>query len=75
MSSTQNPASRAVRRWLDRPVVQPCEARVVRTEIERVVGDAEFRSRRDLLAAGEREAALASARFVHRTMRTAREFP
>jgi hypothetical protein len=77
MSSTQNPASRAVRRWLDRTVIQPCEARlarVVRTEIERVVGDAEFRSRRDLLAAGEREAALTSARFVHRTMPTARGF-
>jgi hypothetical protein len=77
MSSTQNPAFRAVRRWLDRTVVQPCEARlarVVRTEIERVVGDAEFRSRRDLLATGEREAARSSAAWAHRVMPTAREF-
>ena len=67
----------AVRRWSFRAVLRPleaCLARVVRTEVERVVGEAEFRARRDLLAAGERDAARSSARWAHRVMPTAREF-
>ena len=67
----------AVRRWLARTVVPPVErrlARVVRGEIDRAVGEAEFRARRDLLAVGERDAALTSAKFAHRTMPTARTF-
>ena len=67
----------AVRRWLGRTVVGPLEtrlARVVRSEVERAVRDVEFRARRDLLAAGERDAALTSARFAHRMMSTDREF-
>ncbi|WP_448617662.1 class I SAM-dependent methyltransferase [Geodermatophilus sp. URMC 65] len=40
----------------------------------RAVHDVEFRSRRDLLAAGERDAAVASARFAAREMSTARAF-
>jgi predicted O-methyltransferase YrrM len=57
--------------------MQPLEARlarVVRSEVDRAVLGAEFRARRDLLAAGERDAALTSARFARRTMSTAREF-
>lgn len=67
----------AARRWLGRTVVGALEeplARIVRAEVERVVGDAEFRSRRDLLAAGERDAASSSAAWAHRMMPTAREF-
>lgn len=48
-----------------------------RAEIDRAiraVHDVEFRSRRDLLAAGERDAAVASARFAAREMPTARTF-
>jgi predicted O-methyltransferase YrrM len=66
-----------VRRWLVRRVGRPLEdrlARLVRTEVERIVGEAEFRSRRDLLAAGERDAACSSARWARRTMPTARAF-
>jgi hypothetical protein len=67
----------AVRRWIGRSVVRPLEerlTRVVRTEVERAVGEAEFRARRDLLAAGERDAARTSAAWAHREMPTAREF-
>src|SRR3954466_11269644 len=67
----------AVRRWGARTVVRPLGerlARIVRAEVERVVRDAEFRARRDLLAVGERDAALSSAKFAQRTMPTAREF-
>jgi predicted O-methyltransferase YrrM len=67
----------AVRRWLGRIVVTPVEARlarIVRTEVERVVGDAEFRARRDLLAVGERDAARTSALWAADFMPTARTF-
>jgi predicted O-methyltransferase YrrM len=67
----------AARGWLGRRVVRALEeplARIVGAEVERVVGDMEFRSRRDLLAAGERDAASSSAAWVHRVMPTAREF-
>jgi hypothetical protein len=50
---------------------------VVRQEVDRMVRTAhevEFRSRRDLLAAGERDAALAAAKFVNRWMPTGRAF-
>jgi hypothetical protein len=75
-----NSVPAAVRRWAARTVAGPLEARlarVVRTEVDRAlreVREVEFRARRDLLAAGERDAALSSAKFVHRTMPTAREF-
>jgi predicted O-methyltransferase YrrM len=60
-------------------------ARVVHTEVDRVVHaevdravrtvlEAEFRARRDLLAVGERDAALASAKFAAQVMPTARWF-
>lgn len=78
MSGADRTGARGVlRRWAGRRVVRPLEerlARIVRGEVERVVGGAEFRSRRDLLAAGEREAALTSARWARRVMPTGREF-
>jgi predicted O-methyltransferase YrrM len=64
-------------RWVGRRAVRALEeplARIVRAEVERVVGDSEFRARRDLLAAGERDAASSSARWAHRVTPTAREF-
>ncbi len=67
----------AARRWATRVFVDPLEVRltrIVRAEVERVVGESEFRARRDLLAAGERDAARSSARWAHRVMPTAREF-
>ncbi|MGY1835161.1 class I SAM-dependent methyltransferase [Blastococcus sp. SYSU DS0510] len=67
----------AVRRRIDGWLVRPFEermTRIVRSEVERIVGEAEFRARRDLLAAGEREAALSSARWVRQAMPTGREF-
>lgn len=74
---TRHPAVAAARAVLGRTVVRPLEARlarVVRAEVEQAVRGAEFRARRDLLAVGERDAALSSAKFAHRTMPTAREF-
>ena len=74
---TRHRAIGAVRGWLGRTVLRPVEtwlARIVRTEVERVVGQSEFRARRDLLAAGERDAARSSARWAHRVMPTARQF-
>jgi predicted O-methyltransferase YrrM len=67
----------AVRGWVGRRVLRALEppvARIVRAEVEKAVGEAEFRARRDLLAAGERDAARSSAAWVHRVMPTAREF-
>jgi len=67
-----------------RAAVAPVEARLsglveaaVRSETDRViraVHEVEFRERRDLLAAGERDAAGSSARFAAREMPTARAF-
>src|SRR5215203_3166085 len=71
-----------------RALVSRIEARVehvVRTEADRVIGEvvrevvrevlgAEFRSRRDILAAGERVAAASSCEFQMRHMPTARVF-
>lgn len=73
----RGPVSRAVRRWVGAAVVAPLEgrlARIVQREVERAVGDAEFRARRDLLAVGERDAALRSARWAQEVMPTARTF-
>lgn len=76
----QNGMLGAVRRWVGRTVLAPAEARVaglVRMEVDRAIREIhelEFRARRDLLAAGERDAALSSALFAHRVMPTAREF-
>jgi predicted O-methyltransferase YrrM len=77
-------APAAVRRWLVRTVMAPVEARLsvrveaaVRSEADRVIRalhEVEFRERRDLLAAGERDAAVASARFAAREMPTALAF-
>jgi hypothetical protein len=71
----------AVTSWVRRTLVAPVEARlarVVRTEVDRAVQavlDAERRSRRDIVAAGERDAALSSARFAERVMPGGRWFP
>jgi predicted O-methyltransferase YrrM len=76
------------RRWLSGRVVAPLQRGLaeavaaelrdtVRAEVERAVAavtDAEFRGRRDLLAAGERDAALSSARWALEVMPTARTF-
>jgi hypothetical protein len=53
-------------------------ARVVRAEVDRVVQelrDVERRSRRDIIGAGERAAALRASDFVHERMPTGRWFP
>jgi predicted O-methyltransferase YrrM len=67
----------SVRQWVGRRVLAPFEARmarVVRAEIDRAVGELEFRARRDLLAAGERDAALSSALWAEEVMPIARVF-
>ena len=70
----------ALRRWVGRVLVAPVEtrvARVVRAEVDRAIReihDVEFRARRDLLAVGERDAALAAAKYADRVMPTARMF-
>src|SRR3954467_3469274 len=76
-AARQNGMLRAARRWAGRRLLRPLEARlarIVRAEIERVVGDLEFRARRDLLAVGERDAALSSARRADHVMPPARRF-
>ncbi|MCZ2859584.1 class I SAM-dependent methyltransferase [Blastococcus sp. VKM Ac-2987] len=58
-------------------LLAPMVADVVAAEVDRAIGalhEVEFRSRRDLLAAGERDAAVSSARFAARAMPTARAF-
>ena len=79
---------RALRRRAAGAILPPVEARlrrVVAEEVDRVVAEevdrviealaeVDFRARRDLLAAGERDAALSSAKFVERAMPTARSF-
>ncbi|MGY1706321.1 class I SAM-dependent methyltransferase [Geodermatophilus sp. SYSU D00697] len=58
-------------------MVREAVREVVQTEVDRAIDavhDVEFRARRDLLAAGERDAASASARFAARAMPTARAF-
>jgi predicted O-methyltransferase YrrM len=73
-------AVRATRRWIGTRLVAPIEARlsrVVAAEVDRAVEEirgVEFRARRDLLAAGERDAARTSSAFANRVMPTAREF-
>jgi hypothetical protein len=73
-------AGGAVRRWVGRTVVAPLEARLarlVRAEVDRAVQavlDVERRSRRDVIAAGERDAALSSARFAEQVMPQGRWF-
>lgn len=60
-----------------RRVLEPLVRDAVAAEADRVVRalhEVEFRSRRDLLAAGERDAAVGSARFAAREMPTARAF-
>jgi predicted O-methyltransferase YrrM len=76
-AARQNGMLRAAQRWVGRTLLPPLEARlarIVRAEVERVVGDLEFRARRDLLAVGERDAALSSARWADDVMPTARPF-
>jgi predicted O-methyltransferase YrrM len=73
-----------MRRWVVDRVVAPVQrgfaeavATVVRGEVDRAVQavvDAEFRARRDLLAAGERDAARTSALWAADAMPTARTF-
>lgn len=65
-------AGRAVDQ-LSQRLVQPA----VRREVDRVIQaltEAEFRARRDLLAVGERDAALAAAKYVDAHMPVARSF-
>lgn len=60
------------------PAVERLVARAVRGEIDRVLremGDVERRSRRDIIAAGERAAAASSARFAEEVMARGRWFP
>jgi predicted O-methyltransferase YrrM len=74
----------AARRWVGRTLLPPLEARVERVvdrvvtrEVDRVLQEltaAEFRARRDLLAVGERDAALSSAHYADAVMPTARIF-
>jgi methyltransferase family protein len=75
-------AIRAVaRRWLDRAVVDPVERRlrgVVQAEVDRAIRmvlEVEHRARRDIISAGERDAASSSARFAEEAMPTGRWFP
>ena len=71
----------ALRRWAGRravPALERLVARAVHSEVDRAVQEireAEHRARRDLLAAGEREAALSSARFAEEVMSRGRWFP
>ena len=71
----------ALRRMAGRRLIPPLErlvARAVRGEIERVLHEmreVERRSRRDIIAAGERDAALSSARFAEEVMPQGRWFP
>jgi predicted O-methyltransferase YrrM len=73
-------SGRGVVRRLTAPVWARLEdvlTRVVRSEVDRAVTavqDAEFRARRDLLAVGERDAALSSAKYAQQVMPTARIF-
>src|SRR4029079_8647378 len=70
-----------VRRWVYRAAVAPLERRLsklVRAEVDRAVQtvlDVERRSRRDIVAAGDRDAAVSSPRFVERVMPNGRWFP
>jgi hypothetical protein len=70
-----------VRRWAGRTVtgrVEALVARALRAEVDRVlqeVREVERRSRRDIISAGERDAALTSARFAEHVMPTGRWFP
>jgi predicted O-methyltransferase YrrM len=69
-------AAQAVTGRVERLLV-PLVRGVVAAEVDRVVSalhEVEFRERRDLLAAGERDAAVSSARFAAREMPTARAF-
>ncbi len=70
-----------VRRLLAGSLAPPLErllARVVRAEVDRVLQEiraAEHRARRDIVAAGERDAARSSARFAEAVMPNGRWFP
>ncbi|MGY2067508.1 class I SAM-dependent methyltransferase [Blastococcus sp. SYSU DS0619] len=60
-----------------RRLLAPLVREVVGAEVDRAISalhEVEFRQRRDLLAAGERDAAVSSARFAARAMPTARAF-
>ncbi|CAM3529022.1 class I SAM-dependent methyltransferase [Kibdelosporangium persicum] len=68
-------ASRVVDK-VARRVVRELEP-VIRREVDRTIqalAEAEFRARRDMLVAGERDAALAAAKFVEANMPVARSF-
>jgi predicted O-methyltransferase YrrM len=69
-----------LRRRVGRTVLGPLEARlarVVREEVDRAIAELramELRSRRDIISAGERDAATSSARFAEEVMPTGRWF-
>lgn len=74
-SAARARAARAVDRVARRIVLQL--EPVVRREVDRSIQalvEAEFRARRDMLAVGERDAALAAAKFVDANMPVARSF-
>lgn len=70
-----------VQRWVEDAVLGPLETRltrVVQAEVDRAVRtvlEVEYRSRRDVISAGERDAASSSARFAEEVMPTGRWFP
>ncbi|MDI2029629.1 class I SAM-dependent methyltransferase [Saccharopolyspora sp. TS4A08] len=77
LSRVLNPVRVAAREKLQRAVSEAV-AGVVRPEVDRAVNatrDFEMRSRRDLFAAGERDAAVSTARLVHQEMASARMLP
>jgi hypothetical protein len=77
LSRVLSPVRAAAREKLQRAVSEAV-AGVIRPEIDRAVSatrDFEMRSRRDLFAAGERDAAVSTARLVHQEMASARMLP
>lgn len=80
MSGARGALQRALERAVERALA-PLEirlARVVREEVDRAVREMqeiERRSRRDIIAAGERDAARSTARFAEQVMPTGRWFP
>jgi hypothetical protein len=77
LSRVLTPVRAAAREKLQRAVSEAV-AGVIRPEIDRAVSatrDFEMRSRRDLFAAGERDAAVSTARLVHQEMASARMLP
>jgi hypothetical protein len=71
------PLRRAWREKLQRAVLEVVSGEVNRAvdQVVSTIRDVEWRSRRDLFAAGEREAAAESSRLINTTMRSAKMLP